>query len=179
MRKLLMLMSIMILMTGLLSASESEMKVIPDFSLNDIDGNEVNLYTILDEGKYVVIDFWATWCVPCCKALPHLNAFHEKYDDVVVIAISEDSKRMAKKASAYIKGLDYSFITLLDPKGEVKKLLDVDVLPETFYVRPDKSVAWRHFGYKKGEEISMEEELVKMLEENKIPAQSSEADVQK
>ena len=175
MRRFFVLLSLLILLVGSLAASESEMKSIPDFTLLDIDGNEVNLYKILDEGKYVIIDFWATWCVPCCKALPHLNAFHEKYEDVVVIAISEDSKRMAKKAGNYIKGLNYSFVTLLDPKGEVKKLLDVDVLPETFYVRPDRSVAWQHFGYKEGEEISMEEELVKMLEADKTkPAESME-----
>lgn len=170
MRKFLVMISLLILITGSLVTNETEMKTIPDFTLTDIDGNEVNLYSLLDSGTYVIIDFWATWCVPCCKALPHLNKFHEDYEKVVVLAISEDSKRMTKKATQYIKDQNYTFTTLLDPKGEVKKLLGVNVLPETFYVKPDKSVFWRHFGYKNGEEIVMKEELDKMLQSGQINA---------
>lgn len=167
MKRFIIIISLMLILTGVLIANETKMTTIPDFTLTDIDGNEVNLYNILDDGKYVVIDFWATWCVPCCKALPHLNSFHEKYENVEVIIISEDSKRMIKKAGQYIQDNEYTLTSLFDPKGEVKKLLGVNVLPETIYVKPDKSVAWRHFGYKKGEEIGMEEELVKMLDADK------------
>lgn len=169
MKKIWLLISIITLIFGIVQANENELSVMPDFTLKDINDNDVNLYDLLAEGNYVIIDFWATWCVPCCKALPHLNQFHEEYENVIVLAISEDSKRMIKKAKKYINDQGYSLTTLFDPKGDVKKLLGVNVLPETFYVKPNKTVFWRHFGYKAGEEISMKEELDKMLSSAQDP----------
>lgn len=147
---------------------------IKDFTLQDADGNDVNLYEVLNSGKVVVLDFWATWCIPCCKALPHLNRFHEENENVVVIAVSEDSKRSIKKAAKYIEKNGYSFTTLFDPKGTVKKLLGVKVMPETFYILPDGEIYFHHVGYKVGEEIGMEEELNALLESLETPQQPQE-----
>lgn len=127
-----------------------------DFTLKDADGNDVNIYKdVLNNGKIAVIDFWATWCVPCCLELPHLNIMHEENEEVVVVIISEDSARQSKRAAAYIEKQGYTVISLFDPKGEVKKLLGVQVMPETFYVQPDGEIVYHHKGYKKGEEIEM------------------------
>jgi peroxiredoxin len=147
---------------------------IKDFTLQDADGNDVNLYEILNAGNVVVLDFWATWCIPCCKALPHLNRFHEEHDNVVVIAVSEDSKRSIKKAAKYIEKNGYTFTTLFDPDGAVKKLLGVKVMPETFYILPDGEIYFHHVGYKEGEEIGMEEELNALLESLETPQQPQE-----
>src|ERR1043166_3397044 len=50
------------------------------------------------KGKFVLIDFWATWCGPCRKAIPELNAIHKKFGDkLVVIGISDESEEVVKK----------------------------------------------------------------------------------
>jgi len=127
-----------------------------DFTLKDADGNDVNIYKdVLNNGQIAVIDFWATWCVPCCLELPHLNTMHEENEEVTVVIVSEDSKRSLKRAAKYIKEKGYTVISLYDPTGEVKKLLGVEVMPETFYVQPDGEIVYHHKGYKKGEEIEM------------------------
>ena len=167
-KKIILLITMLFLFISLMQASEQvteqPAEKIADFTLEDAEGNQVNLYETLQKGDAVIIDFWATWCMLCCKALPHLNNFHEKYDNVHVIIISEDSKGRMKKADAYIKSRGYTVTSLFDPTGEVKKLLGAEVLPETFYVKPDGEIFFRHRGYKKGAEIEMEEKLKEMLE---------------
>ena len=50
------------------------------------------------EGKFILIDFWATWCGPCIKAIPDLNNYHSEFkDDLVVIGISDEPKKTVKK----------------------------------------------------------------------------------
>jgi len=62
----------------------------PDFSLKDISGNTVSLKDL--RGKYVILDFWATWCPPCLMSIPELVSLHGKYKekDLVVLGISLD-----------------------------------------------------------------------------------------
>ena len=138
--------------------------IMPDFTLMDSNGNEVSLYETLDAGNTVIVDFWALWCVPCIKLLPHLSSFTEKYDNVKVFAISEDSKRQSAKAGKFVAERGWKVSTLYDQNGAVKKLLDVGVIPETFYVTPDRRIHFRHFGYKEGGEVELEHVLKELLE---------------
>ncbi|MFO7897087.1 MAG: TlpA disulfide reductase family protein [Candidatus Cloacimonadales bacterium] len=142
----------------------TESVIMPDFTLLDIDGNEVSLYERLDAGQTVIVDFWALWCVPCLKLLPHLSDFADKYENVEVLALSQDSKRQSAKAAEKAKAEGWNVTTLLDPNGEVKELLEVGVIPETFYVKPNREIHFHHQGYKDGSEVKMEKILKELLE---------------
>jgi peroxiredoxin len=65
----------------------------PDFTLQDLAGNEVSLRQY--KGKIVFLDFWATWCLPCRKSIPELVDVQEKYRDqgLVILGISTDDPR--------------------------------------------------------------------------------------
>ncbi|MDD3990082.1 MAG: TlpA disulfide reductase family protein, partial [Bacteroidales bacterium] len=75
----------------------------PVFATIDINGNPLSLSDF--KGKYVILDFWASWCVPCRKSNPHLKALYEKYKDkgLEVICISDDDSKPDKWREAVEK----------------------------------------------------------------------------
>ncbi len=71
-----------------------------DITLSSIEGNEVSVSELVADGKYVLIDFWATWCSPCMNELPHLKAAYEEYKDkdFEIYGISLDRNEMDWKS---------------------------------------------------------------------------------
>ena len=92
----------------------------PLFELDDIDGNSYKLKD--DLGEYIIIiDFWATWCKPCLRELPHINEIYEKHKDqgLKVLAISTDDAASKSRVKPTIRRYKFTFPVLLDPKNEV------------------------------------------------------------
>jgi len=85
----------------------------PDFKITDLEGKEVALKDL--RGKVVFLDFWATWCPPCRKALPHTQEISEREEvkkgDLVVLAVSNEAEDTVKKFLADNK---YTFRTACD-----------------------------------------------------------------
>lgn len=93
-------------------------------------------------GKYVLINFWATWCSPCVSEMPSLDkmAARTQRDNLVVIAVSEDEGGSAE-AQPFTKKLGLKYITLLyDPKKKGFKELGLKGLPTTFIVNPQGEI---------------------------------------
>ncbi|MBR1401690.1 MAG: TlpA family protein disulfide reductase [Prevotella sp.] len=73
-----------------------------DFEIQDIDGNSIRFHDIINKGKITYIDFWATWCAPCCAEIPHLERLIKKYKDVptiqfVSISLDKDIQKWKKR----------------------------------------------------------------------------------
>jgi len=98
------------------------------------------------KGKIVVVDLWATWCVPCVKEFPHLVALHRTYaaDGVVCISVSLDKKEDAKKALAFLQKQKAAFPNYLldeDP-DRAFDLFEMKSIPVAFvFNREGKRVA--------------------------------------
>jgi len=110
-----------------------------DFRLTDLQGNSWHLQEL--RGKVVLVNFWATWCPPCRKEMPDLDALYNKFKDqgFVVLAISDEE---AGKVSSYIAEHKVGYPVLLDPGRKVNDLFIVEGIPKSFvYDRSGKMVA--------------------------------------
>jgi peroxiredoxin len=110
-----------------------------DFTLSDLQGKAWHLQEL--RGKVVLVNFWATWCPPCRKEMPDLDALYNKFKDqgFVVLAISDEE---AAKVSPYLAEHKVSYPVLLDPGRKVNDLFIVEGIPKSFvYDRSGKMVA--------------------------------------
>lgn len=103
----------------------------PAFTLKTLKGDEFSLNEA--QGKPVVLNFWATWCGPCQRELPALQAAAERYGDRVLI-VGVDQGESAEIVQRYVDQLGLTFAIPLDPEFSVGELYNVRGLPTTYFI---------------------------------------------
>ena len=105
------------------------------------------------KGKYVLIEFWATWCGPCRRSIPVLNEFHRKFkDELVVIGISDESEVDVRKLEDPL----IEYYSAIDTQARTKKGLGVFGIPHVVLLEPDGYVVWEGFPLLKDYELTAE-----------------------
>lgn len=117
-------------------------KEVPDFSLIDVTGESVALSDF--QGKRVLLNVWASWCPPCRAEMPDLEALHQKYDDLVVLAVNSGDD--AATVKEFVDNFDISFPVLIDENQQVSKLYKVRGLPTTFFIDSQGILRKTHMG---------------------------------
>jgi len=111
----------------------------PEFSLQSLEGAQTTLTDY--RGKYLLLNFWATWCGPCKIEMPSLEYLHRKFKskNLNVVAVSNDmfGSRVVKP---YIQAQNLTFPVLLDPQATASKLYGVNSLPTTFLIDPQGTI---------------------------------------
>lgn len=148
----------------LLVSLSAQDKKAPDFMLEDLDGEYVELADVLGEGP-VIISFWATWCKPCVEEMKAYKELSEKYEDkgVKIVAISVDSEKSVSKVAPFVKSKNYDFTVLLDTGGDVARKYYAQTVPHSVLLDKEGNIVYQHSGYKKGDELQMKEEIEKLL----------------
>tara|TARA_Y100001935_G_scaffold247414_1_gene243289 strand:- start:729 stop:1295 length:567 start_codon:yes stop_codon:yes gene_type:complete len=138
--------------------------IIPDLKVKLLNGSSTTLHKLSQDGP-LLIDFWATWCVPCKKVMKYLNQYHEEYanDNFKVLMINTDTPRSLGKVRGFIKSQNYSFNVGMDPNKVLSKKLNGMIMPTLILVDKGGVVKWRHQGYVAGEEIKIEEQIKQVL----------------
>jgi len=84
-------------------------------------------------GKFVLVDFWATWCAPCREMIPKLNAMQEKFRDrLVIVGLSDESESAVRLMKTPV--INYS--VAIDPKAEMKREVEVAIIPHAMLLDP-------------------------------------------
>ncbi len=116
-----------------------------DMPLSSVNGHEVNLSSY--QGKWVVVNYWATWCPPCIVEMPELQSFHDAHADKNALVIGINSELIGKQR--LLEFLDDYFITypvFTSKPAQQSELGLIPGLPTTFLVSPEGDVVARQVG---------------------------------
>ena len=118
----------------------------PDFTLVAADGKPVQLAAL--RGKLVYLDFWASWCAPCRRSFPWLNAMHAKYgsEGLAVLGINVDQRR--PDAERFLAQTPAQFAIAFDPQGASPKLYAIRGMPSSLLIDPQGRVLRTHAGFR-------------------------------
>ncbi|MGB8856987.1 MAG: TlpA disulfide reductase family protein [Burkholderiales bacterium] len=130
----------------------------PVLKLKDTEGKTRNLEDF--RGKVVVVNFMATWCVPCVEEMPSLQALRERFRGKGLEVMAVNAGESEAKVSQFTRDLRIKFPVLLDQDEDAKVAWKVNGIPATFIVEPNGRIVYRVLG-----EINwLDEEAVALIE---------------
>lgn len=142
---------------------------IPTVKVKKLDGSVISTDQITNEGKPIIISFWATWCKPCVN---ELNAIHEMYEEwqketgVKLVIISIDDSRTQPSVAPFVNGRGWEYECYLDPNGDFKRAMNVNMVPHVFLFNGNREAVHQHTAYAPGDEEKLFEK-VKLVAEGK------------
>ena len=131
---------------------------LPSLSASGLEGNVPSI-----AGKVVVLDFFASWCVPCKQSMPALEAMHKelKAKGLVVIGVSVDEK--AEDMAGFLKKTPVTFSTVRDAGKKLVTAANVATMPTTVIVDRKGKIQHIHSGFRKGDDAKLRAVIEKLL----------------
>ena len=117
------------------------------------------------QGKVVILDFWASWCVPCRRSFPWLNAMHSKYTDEGLVIIGVNLDNEPAEAKQFLHEFPPKFNIVYDVDEKLAREFDVVAMPSSYVIARDGTVHARHLGFKIKRQDEYEAAIVAALRE--------------
>jgi thiol-disulfide isomerase/thioredoxin len=117
-------------------------------------------------GSVIWVDFWASWCAPCRRSFPWMNAMLERYGDqgLQIIGVNVDKERAL--AESFLAETPASFDLRYDPAGELAERFGVQAMPSSFLLDANGNVIAKHFGFRMADSEDYEAAIVDALKRN-------------
>lgn len=163
-RRLLALWFFALLFVSVPRASDAAGEMAADFTLRDLSGKSVSLSSF--KGKVVLVNFWATWCLPCQKEMPEIEKIYKELGPkgFVVLSISADDARTSSQVKPLIMKNGYTYPVLLDTQTSVVSQYNpAKTLPYSVLIDRQGRVSQIHSGYNPGDEVKIRAEIEALL----------------
>lgn len=143
---------------------------LPNVTLKNLDGQSFSTANITNNGKPIIITFWATWCKPCLKEHDAINEVYQDWIDetgVKLYAVSIDNSRSSSRVKPTVNGKGWEFEVLSDVNQDFKRAINVNEPPHTFILDGTGTIRWQHVGYMDGDEAEYIKVVRQILKEKK------------
>lgn len=131
---------------------------LPSVEVKTLDGKKINIKDLSNNGKPIIISFWATWCKPCVKELTTIAEVYEEWQKetgVKLVAVSVDDTRSAAKVGPLVDGKGWDYEIILDVNGDLKRAMNVNEVPHMFIVNGKGEIVWQHTSFADGGELEI------------------------
>jgi len=147
------------------SASDLTGETAPTFSAKDIHGNDINLSNY--KGKVVLLDFWASWCVPCREEFPFLVKFYREHqkDDFIILAIDIENEEENMRSFIVKHNATKVFPVIFDSEKSIPPLYELESMPTTIFIDKKGIIRYIHTGFNDTRKDEFELELKTLLRE--------------
>jgi len=140
------------------ATAEKVLFKLPNVTVTDMKGSKVATNKLFNDGKPIIISFWATWCKPCLKELTTIADVYDDWQEetgVKLIAVSIDDSRSSAQVKTLISGKGWTYEVLLDVNSEFKRAMNVNAVPHTFVVNGKGEIVWQHTSFSEGSELDL------------------------
>jgi cytochrome c biogenesis protein CcmG, thiol:disulfide interchange protein DsbE len=134
----------------------------PGFALPTGGGEVIDLARL--RGSVVYVDFWASWCTPCRRSFPWMNALHERYRNQGLAVIGINVDKGQADADRFLRDVPAAFPVVFDPKGATPSAFDVKGMPTSYLIDRHGVVVAVEEGFRDDRKPAIEERIRDLLE---------------
>ncbi len=158
------------LLSLLLVPAFAQTAQLPSVEVEDLRGRKVNIQSLTNEGKPIIISFWATWCKPCIQELKLIDELYPDWQEetgVKLVAISIDDTRTSNLVRSFTMGQGWEYEIYLDVNSDMKRAMNVVNVPHTFLLDGEGKIVYQHNSYASGDEEILYEHVKELLKAKK------------
>ncbi|MCF6250516.1 MAG: TlpA family protein disulfide reductase [Methylococcaceae bacterium] len=163
MRCFLLLFYLLVIHSTAVKAMEINSKVVSCSAVIETEQTNMDLQKF--RGKVVYLDFWATWCPPCKKSMPFLNALrnelHDQGFEVIAVNVDEDSD----DARQFLQQYPVDYLVAMDPTGQCPQQYDVKAMPSAYFIDRKGIIRHIHLGFRERDKQQIRSLILDLLAE--------------
>jgi cytochrome c biogenesis protein CcmG, thiol:disulfide interchange protein DsbE len=174
MKKITILISTLFLGITLFAQEGILQRNIPSVDIKTMTGEIFNTSNIDNQGKPIVISFFALWCKPCLRELTAIADVYPDWQEetgVKLVAVSIDDARSMPNVMPTVNGNGWEYEFYCDPNGDFKRAMGVNLIPHIFVLNTQKQVVYQHTSYAEGGENELYEIIKKVAAGEEVPAE--------